>query len=372
VAVGLPPARANTYFELLSLVLTFRPSDGGLGGRMTPAERRRVRARFEAGGDLAVSGDEFAEFFRHLPFDLLLTLRNTAIVRGLNRALGGSSRDRFVAYGESVLRGLEVPAAALDWTPAPSDADRVDAAAASTSGAASAARTDAAAGATLDTAGYQLLSAADVHALSPWGADAARPALPPPVQSTAAALNFATDLEMAALARLGRTPALGAEVTVLSGVARPTAHADEWDALAARVRGLRLGSGALGVPVTAQRGVVVAATAATGEAALAAAAALATLPAAVRAAAAATEGPSWWTRFTLRLRLWLVDSLLGWLGGWARVEAAERRADAGGALAGGAGGDGTPTDAAPARAGTDEPDEDEEDWDPERDEKDWG
>ena len=46
------------------------------------------------------------KFMENLPRDMLFVLRTLNIVRSLNKSLGGSSRERFDAMSESMLKGL--------------------------------------------------------------------------------------------------------------------------------------------------------------------------------------------------------------------------------------------------------------------------
>ena len=48
------------------------------------------------------------KFMESLPRDFLFVLRSTNIVRSLNKDLGGSSRDRFIAMAQSAIKGVEI------------------------------------------------------------------------------------------------------------------------------------------------------------------------------------------------------------------------------------------------------------------------
>ncbi|GBG32169.1 ABC1 family protein MCP2-like [Hondaea fermentalgiana] len=56
-----------------------------------------------------VNAGDINKFLESLPRDLLFVMRSTNIVRGINLALGGTSRLRFRIMGESAVRGLLYP-----------------------------------------------------------------------------------------------------------------------------------------------------------------------------------------------------------------------------------------------------------------------
>ena len=47
-------------------------------------------------------------FMESLPRDFLFVLRSTNIVRSLNKDLGGTSKDRFIAMAQSAIKGVEL------------------------------------------------------------------------------------------------------------------------------------------------------------------------------------------------------------------------------------------------------------------------
>ena len=76
---------------------------GKLGERMSPSERAAVKARYKGSTRADVN-----EFMQRLPRDLLFVLRCNSIVRSVNKELGGTSRQRFLANGRAAVRGLEL------------------------------------------------------------------------------------------------------------------------------------------------------------------------------------------------------------------------------------------------------------------------
>ena len=102
------------YYDILSLILTFRPPSSGsdsqkkLGERMSKEERRKLREKFKG----TTMGD-VNKFMESLPRDFLFVLRSTNIVRSLNKDLGGTSRDRFLAMAKSAIKGVELEAGRL-------------------------------------------------------------------------------------------------------------------------------------------------------------------------------------------------------------------------------------------------------------------
>lgn len=112
--LGLPASDRKRYAELLSLVLLFRPTGtgGGTGGALTAQQRRDLHQRFQPGGDLHIGSEEVSEFVQRLPQDVWISLRNSNIVRGLNKDLGGTTASRSLAMIEAAIRGSRVPVAA--------------------------------------------------------------------------------------------------------------------------------------------------------------------------------------------------------------------------------------------------------------------
>ena len=80
-----------------------------LGSLMDKSSRKELRTRLENSfGENAFSSSAANAFMESLPRDLLFCLRCNNLVRGLNRTLGGSSLDRFVAFGASASRGSKL------------------------------------------------------------------------------------------------------------------------------------------------------------------------------------------------------------------------------------------------------------------------
>lgn len=96
------------HFDDLSLMLTHRTvgSKTRVGERISKAERARLRDKYRG-----TSFRDVNEFLESLPRDLLFVLRTNSIVRSVNHRLGGSSRERFLAYGRSAMRGLTLSSA---------------------------------------------------------------------------------------------------------------------------------------------------------------------------------------------------------------------------------------------------------------------
>jgi hypothetical protein len=100
-ALGSPEPAAT--FEAMSLMLTYRPAastSAQLGTGISKEERLRLREKYKD-----VTPEQIQAFMRGLPRDLMFVLRSTDLLRGMNRELGGSSRDRFVVFAESAIEG---------------------------------------------------------------------------------------------------------------------------------------------------------------------------------------------------------------------------------------------------------------------------
>jgi aarF domain-containing kinase len=93
-------------FETLSLALTFRSSTSKarVGNRMTRAERKELKGKFKG-----ISAGDINRLMESLPRDMLFVLRTNDIIRSLNKNLGGTSRARFLCYGEWSIRGSLIP-----------------------------------------------------------------------------------------------------------------------------------------------------------------------------------------------------------------------------------------------------------------------
>jgi aarF domain-containing kinase len=97
-ALGVP----TEDYDALSLVLTFRPAASSLaiGARIDAAERRRLRQKYGKLGAKDVNA-----FLESLPRDMLFAMRMWALVRSLNRALGGTTRQRLLVVAEHAAAG---------------------------------------------------------------------------------------------------------------------------------------------------------------------------------------------------------------------------------------------------------------------------
>ena len=100
-ALGLHEGDADA----LSLMLTFRRAAGGgaLGSALTTEQIEAMRADYKH-----VTAADFQAFALRLPRDLFFVMRTAALVRGVNKQLGGSSRERFVSWGAGALRGARL------------------------------------------------------------------------------------------------------------------------------------------------------------------------------------------------------------------------------------------------------------------------
>lgn len=83
-------------YDVLSLMLTYR-----LGRRADEQQLRSTIDRLRTQPREAAS-----EFMQRLPRDMLFVFRTTGLVRSLNLALGGTTRDRITAFGDSAVRGM--------------------------------------------------------------------------------------------------------------------------------------------------------------------------------------------------------------------------------------------------------------------------
>ncbi len=88
-------------YEALSLLLVFRSADSRApaGTQMSATEREAVRERFKNTRAVDVN-----EFLQRLPREMLLVFRTWALVRALNRELGGSARNRFRIIADAAAR----------------------------------------------------------------------------------------------------------------------------------------------------------------------------------------------------------------------------------------------------------------------------
>lgn len=117
------------YYELLSLIFTFKPSgsNASLGQRMTKEDKERLKNMFYENPidgkqrlaedapkrslmrPFSSAGGDVSRFFEALPRDILFAMRGTAILRSINSSLGGTSAQRFSITVEAATRGLYIP-----------------------------------------------------------------------------------------------------------------------------------------------------------------------------------------------------------------------------------------------------------------------
>jgi aarF domain-containing kinase len=91
--------------DALSLMLTFRRAEGGsvLGAALTAEQLNAMREDYKD-----VTPADFQAFALRLPRDIFFVLRTAALVRGVNKQLGGTSRERFLSWGAGALRGAQL------------------------------------------------------------------------------------------------------------------------------------------------------------------------------------------------------------------------------------------------------------------------
>ncbi|EPT31243.1 ABC1 family protein [Toxoplasma gondii ME49] len=104
---GVPDPDEDAALDLLSLILTYRPQTRllytALGSAIHVEDRKAMITQLRGTSFSAVNA-----FLESLPRDLLWVLRMTNILRSLNLQLGGFTRSRFLAMGESCCRGLQL------------------------------------------------------------------------------------------------------------------------------------------------------------------------------------------------------------------------------------------------------------------------
>lgn len=112
----------DKYLDLMGLILTYRipPSMLGpdtplllvnqrLGTRMGKDAKKAMREYFRKKfGEDIMSPLAISTFIEEQSRDLLYCIRCTNLVRGLNRQLGGTSMDRFLAFGSAASRGVNL------------------------------------------------------------------------------------------------------------------------------------------------------------------------------------------------------------------------------------------------------------------------
>lgn len=114
--LGLP----EDYLDVMGLMLTYRiPSSLvgfdsplnkiKLGTAMSKSSREVLKKHLkEKYGDNFISPSNANKFLESQSRDLLFCLRCTNLVRGMNRELGGSTLDRFIAFGSAASRGAHL------------------------------------------------------------------------------------------------------------------------------------------------------------------------------------------------------------------------------------------------------------------------
>lgn len=104
-ALGVPPSD----YDALALVLTFRPVQSSLplGQALSAAQRRALREQFAE-----TTAADVNSFLERLPRDMLFVFRTWSLVRSLNRALGGTTRQRLLIIAEHAAVGAEDAAGA--------------------------------------------------------------------------------------------------------------------------------------------------------------------------------------------------------------------------------------------------------------------
>ena len=104
----------DKYLDIFSIMLVYRLPlhivfKQKLGSTMDKASRKKLRQTLESKfGDSVFTTSSANLFMESLPRDLLFCLRCNNLVRGLNRTLGGTSFERFVAFGVSASRGSKL------------------------------------------------------------------------------------------------------------------------------------------------------------------------------------------------------------------------------------------------------------------------
>jgi aarF domain-containing kinase len=100
-------------YDTLAVALTFRPpsSRAPIGHGMSQADRQALRARYAT-----VDATEVNRFLRQLPREMTMVMRTWGLVRSLNRALGGTTRERFLTMATYAARGAVIRSAGGEGT----------------------------------------------------------------------------------------------------------------------------------------------------------------------------------------------------------------------------------------------------------------
>ncbi|CAN0473232.1 unnamed protein product, partial [Discosporangium mesarthrocarpum] len=75
-----------------------------MGKRITESERQDLKRRYKG----VFTPENLNNFLETLPRDFLFVLRTSDLIRGLNKDLGGTSRQRLISLAESAVRGLRI------------------------------------------------------------------------------------------------------------------------------------------------------------------------------------------------------------------------------------------------------------------------
>jgi len=98
---------SGKYADLFPLMLTNRPRNSRAKlGEAIPKDEL-VAARKQSGFESGMSLAQFAQIADGIPVDMLFVLRTMHLVKDLHRVLGGTNRDRFLAYARAAAASPE-------------------------------------------------------------------------------------------------------------------------------------------------------------------------------------------------------------------------------------------------------------------------
>jgi aarF domain-containing kinase len=98
---------SSRYADLFPLMLTNRPRNSRAKlGEAIPKDELKA-ARKQSGFEHGMSLSQFAHIADGLPVDMLFVLRTMHLVKDLHRVLGGTNRDRFLAYARAAAASPE-------------------------------------------------------------------------------------------------------------------------------------------------------------------------------------------------------------------------------------------------------------------------